>query len=193
MDTQIFIGRAEEQATLQALYLNKEADLVAVLGRRRVGKTFLIKQTFNMKFDFYFTGIKNSDKEATLAAFVAKIQEYAKLAYPLEVPDNWFSAFELLKKYLSSKKLKQKKVIFLDELPWMDTHLSNFLPALEYFWNHWAVDQNIIIVICGSATSWMIDNIRNNSGGLHNRVSKYLYIEPFTLADRKSTRLNPVT
>lgn len=101
----------------------------------------------------------------------------------MAAPANWFEGFSMLKTYLSSIKSKRKKVIFIDELPWLDTHLSGFLPAFEYFWNDWAVDQNIIIVICGSATSWMIENIRNNRGGLHNRISNYLHIQPFTLSE----------
>ncbi len=190
----IFIGREEEKAIINELLNQEGSDLVAVLGRRRVGKTYLIKEAFKMKFDFYFTGIKNSDKDTTITAFITKLQEYSKSPYPLDVPEDWFSTFQMLKKYLSTIKSKRKKVIFLDEMPWMDTHLSNFLPAFEYFWNDWAVNQNIIVVICGSATSWMLENVRNNTGGLHNRVSKYIHVEPFTLSETakyfKSRKIN---
>jgi uncharacterized protein len=178
-----FIGREHELNTFRNLYKTDKSDLVVVVGRRRVGKTHMIKEAFNDKFDFHFTGIQKSGKETTFIAFKEKLASYQKNPLPFVTPDNWMGAFNLLKNHLRSLPKKRKKTVFLDEFPWMDVHMSGFVPAFEYFWNDWAVDQNIIIVICGSATSWMIKNVRDNRGGLHNRVSQYIHLAPFTLAE----------
>ena len=102
------------------------------------------------------------------------------------VPENWFDAFDLLIRLLEKEKKEGKKIIFLDELPWLDTHKSNFISALEHFWNSWAsARKNIVLVVCGSAASWMINNLLRNRGGLHNRVTERIKLEPFNLAETK--------
>lgn len=183
-DMKIFAGREEETAVLAELLQNSKAELVAILGRRRVGKTYLVKEIFKDYLSFHFTGIKDADKKTVLAEFTQKITALAS-AKKIAVPQNWMDAFRLLKTYLLSIKSKKKKVVFLDEFPWMDNHRAGFLPAFEFFWNDWAVDQNIIIVLCGSSTSWMIKNVLNNKGGLHNRITKYINLASFTLRETK--------
>lgn len=178
-----FVGREEELATLQNLQRSRRSDLVAIIGRRRIGKTSLVKQAFGNQFAFHITGIKNADKGNMIRAFIGKIEEYSGAAFPIAVPDNWLDAFRLLKNYLTSIKNDSKKVIFLDEFPWMDNHKSGFLSAFEFFWNDWAVDQNIAVIVCGSSTSWMLTNVVNNKAGLHNRITKYIRLEPFTLRE----------
>lgn len=180
----LFAGREEETALLAELLQNSKAELVAILGRRRVGKTYLVKEVFKDHLNFHFTGIKDADKTTVLAEFSKKIAAFIP-AKKIAAPQNWMDAFRLLKNYLLSIKGKKKKVVFLDEFPWMDNHRAGFLPAFEYFWNDWAVDQNIIIVLCGSSTSWMIKNVLNNKGGLHNRITKYINLAPFTLRETK--------
>jgi uncharacterized protein len=180
---QFFIGREEETTTLQSLENSEQSDLVAIIGRRRIGKTYLVKNAFKNQFAFYITGVKNTDKETMIQAFVAKIEELSKSKFPISAPNNWMEAFRLLKKYLMSLKSSQKKVIFLDEFPWMDGHKSGFLPAFEFFWNDWAVDQNMTVIVCGSSTTWMLNNVLNNKAGLHNRITKYIRLEPFTLRE----------
>lgn len=180
---QFFIGREEEIVTLQSLSNSEQADLVAIIGRRRIGKTYLVKNAFKNQFSFHITGIKNTDKETMIQAFVAKIEELSKAKFPISVPDNWMEAFRLLKNYLISIKNPKKKVVFLDEFPWMDGHKSGFLSAFEFFWNDWAVDQNITVIVCGSSTTWMLNNVLNNTAGLHNRITKYIRLEPFTLRE----------
>ena len=180
---QFFIGREEETATLQSLSNSEQADLVAIIGRRRIGKTYLVKTVFKNQFAFHITGVKNTDKETMIQAFVAKIEELSKSKFPISAPDNWMETFRLLKNYLISIKNPQKKVVFLDEFPWMDGHKSGFLSAFEFFWNDWAVDQNITIILCGSSTTWMLNNVLNNTAGLHNRITKYIRLEPFTLRE----------
>ena len=180
---QLFVGREEEIMTLQSLLNSEQADLVAMIGRRRIGKTYLVKNAFKNQFAFHITGVKNTDKETMIQAFVAKIEELSKSKFPITAPNNWMEAFRLLKNYLLSIKGNQKKIVFLDEFPWMDSHKSGFLSAFEFFWNDWAVDQNIAVVLCGSSTSWMLANVLNNKAGLHNRITKYIRLEPFTLRE----------
>jgi AAA+ ATPase superfamily predicted ATPase len=180
---QFFIGRTDEIITLKSLLDFEQSDLVAIIGRRRIGKTYLVKNVFKNQFAFHITGVKNADKMTMLQAFVGKIEELSKSKYPLIVPDNWMEAFRMLKNYLTSIKGSKKKIVFLDEFPWMDSHKSGFLSAFEFFWNDWAVDQNIIVIVCGSSTSWMLTNVVNNNAGLHNRITKYIRLEPFTLRE----------
>jgi uncharacterized protein len=182
---QFFVGREEEIKTLQSLSNSEQADLVAIIGRRRIGKTYLVKNTFQNQFAFHITGVKNADKHDMIQAFVAKIEELSKSKFPIAAPDNWMETFRLLKKYLISLKGDKKKVVFLDEFPWMDSHKSGFLSAFEFFWNDWAVDQNITVIVCGSSTTWMLNNVLNNKAGLHNRITKYIRLAPFTLKETR--------
>lgn len=181
----IFAGRKEEHATLQELLHRPGAELVAVLGRRRIGKTYLVKQAYATELCFHFTGIKDAGRNKMLAEFTEKIVAGMPAKKSITTPANWMEAFRLLKQYLLSLRTKNKKVIFLDEFPWMDSHKGGFLPAFEYFWNDWASDQDIIIVICGSSTSWMMKNVLDNKAGLHNRITKYINLAPFTLKETK--------
>ncbi len=181
----IFAGRKEEHAILQELLHRPGAELVAVLGRRRIGKTYLVKQAYATELCFHFTGIKDAGRSTMLAEFTEKIVAGMPAKKNIPTPANWMEAFRLLKQYLLSLRTKNKKVIFLDEFPWMDSHKGGFLPAFEYFWNDWASDQDIIIVICGSSTSWMMKNVLDNKAGLHNRITKYINLAPFTLKETK--------
>ena len=177
------IGRHKEQATFQALTNSESSEFVVVYGRRRVGKTFLVREFFDKKFDFYHTGIANSDKSTQLSEFnFALNQSTQKL--PDTPVNSWFDAFHKLEFILEHAENKGKKVVFLDELPWMDTQKSGFVQALELFWNKWASARNdILLIVCGSAASWLFDNVINNRGGLHNRVTQQIYLKSFTLAE----------
>jgi uncharacterized protein len=185
MEEHFFVGRELQVEKFKTLLLSNQAELVTVIGRRRVGKTFLVKNAFKNQIDFHFTGVQNADKESLLHEFGLKVFELAGGKIALQSPKTWLEAFRLLKLYITTLKSKKKKVVFLDELPWLDTHKSGFLAAFEFFWNDWAVDQNIIIVVCGSSTSWMLANIMNNKSGLHNRVTQYIRVAPFTLTETK--------
>jgi uncharacterized protein len=184
-EEKIFVGREYEENIFKEILNQNQADLITIIGRRRIGKTYLVKQVFKNQFQFYFTGVKEADKQTILNEFAHKIAEYANTNFPIAPPQNWMDAFRLLKTYLQSINTNKKKVIFLDEFPWMDSHKSGFLSAFEYFWNDWAVNQNIVIVLCGSSTSWMIKNVLNNRAGLHNRITKHINLTPFTLKETK--------
>lgn len=175
------IGRKKELNLLDSLKSKESPVFLAVYGRRRIGKTFLIRQGFDNQFDFYLTGMSNVSLSQQLANFHAALLKYNPQANDNEPAHDWFTAFQQLSSLLESRG-KQKKVIFLDELPWLDTPQSNFVSALEHFWNSWASARNdVILIVCGSAAGWMINNLINNKGGLHNRVTDHIKLEPFTL------------
>ena len=179
------IARKKECETLQESLDSRTSQLIIVYGRRRVGKTFLINQFFDNNFSFKVTGIFNKPKKTQLEAFTKALNFYFKLN--LKVQTSWFNAFDILKRALAEQKKSSKKsVIFFDELPWLDTQKSDFLPAFEWFWNDWGCTQNnLMCIVCGSATSWMVDNIDHNKGGLFNRQNSRIYLEPFNLNETR--------
>jgi AAA+ ATPase superfamily predicted ATPase len=176
------IGRKEEQAELQQIIESKQSEFVAVFGRRRVGKTFLIREFFKNRFVFYHTGIANSDMTIQLNSFSKSLNDFSKISFPM--CKTWFEAFDNLVHLLKNARMKGKKVVFIDEMPWMDTHKSGFVSALELFWNAYASAQkDIILIVCGSASSWILNKIINNHGGLHNRITQQIYLKPFNLME----------
>ncbi|MBQ8673367.1 MAG: AAA family ATPase [Bacteroides sp.] len=179
---QQLIGRKKELKLLKEYINSDKSEFVAVYGRRRVGKTFLIRKSVGDEFSFFVTGVHGAAKSEQLINFAIALQKYS-CAAQLSVPKNWILAFYELSRYLESLPAG-KKVIFIDELPWMDTAKSGFIAALENFWNSWAVLRNDVkLIVCGSATSWMINNLIRNRGGLHNRLTHHLVLEPFTLCE----------
>jgi uncharacterized protein len=174
------LGRQEEQTLLAEIVASTKPAFVALYGRRRVGKTYLIKEYFNHEFTFYATASANSKTKAQLASFTIFLNEAFNTNH--DTPTNWLLAFNLLKKELV--KIEGDKIIFLDELPWFDTKRSDFMEGLEIFWNGWASTQKgLKLIVCGSAASWMINKLLRNKRGLHNRVTHRMKIEPFTLKE----------
>ncbi|MBI2792151.1 MAG: AAA family ATPase [Gammaproteobacteria bacterium] len=183
------IGREEEQKSLQEFYDSNRPEFMAIYGRRRVGKTFLIKQYFEKKKCFFFsiTGIQNGKMPEQINRFVIEIGRIFYKGTQLKEQTNWYDTFDLLmdaiNKFVSKK---QKVVLFFDEFPWMATHRSKLLSVLEYFWNqYWSTDTRIKLVICGSSASWILKKIINNKGGLHNRITRKIQLQPFNLAETK--------
>jgi AAA+ ATPase superfamily predicted ATPase len=178
------IGRDKEKEKLSEYRESKDAEFIVVYGRRRVGKTFFIKEFFDDKFFFYFTGIAESNMYEHLERFSKSLDEYGmkNAAYPA----SWMDAFDLLTDMIKMmpSKSNEKKVIFFDEMPWLDTPRSKFLSALEYFWNSFASRRkDVLFIVCGSATSWMVNRLFKNRGGLHNRITGKIHLLPFTLAE----------
>ena len=181
------VGRKEEQAILEQALNSPEPEMIAVLGRRRVGKTFLIQSVFKNRIDFEITGAQHATKQEQLINFAYEIGNLAKSPLPVQTPDNWMNAFIMLIRLLEQRQKKGKKqVVFFDEVPWLATPKSAFLRALGFFWNSWAVKQQIVVVICGSATSWMIQKVVNHTGGLHNRITQRIHLSPFTLSETEA-------
>ncbi len=175
----MLIGRKEEQQRLLEAYESDYSEFVAVYGRRRIGKTFLIRETFDYRFTFSHTGISKKNTRVQLHEFSLSLKRQGADKTP--IPQNWHEAFDQLIMFLQKSK-DEKKVVFIDEMPWMDAPRSGFIPALEHFWNGWAsARRDILLIVCGSASSWIINKILKNRGGLHNRVSTRIYLQPFTL------------
>ena len=175
------VGRKKEQAELLELYHSGQAEFVTVYGRRRVGKTFIINNLFSNKFVFKVTAIMGVNTQTQLANFADALSEYGKTDNA-ELID-WFAAFGQLRSLLIRSK-KKRKVVFFDELPWLDTKGSGFIPALEHFWNGWASERSdILLIVCGSAASWIVKKLFRNRGGLHNRITRRIYLQPFTLSE----------
>jgi len=176
------IGRDREIYEIESILASPKAEFLAVYGRRRVGKTYLIKEYFNHQFDYYLTGTANQDTAYQLNNFheVLKLHD-SKTIYD-NPPIDWQEAFYRLRDYCTRLPTDRKTVLFFDELPWLDTPKSDFLSGLEYFWNSYAsTNYNIVLIGCGSAASWMINELINNKGGLHNRVTHRIQLLPFHL------------
>ncbi|MFK7786631.1 MAG: ATP-binding protein [Crocinitomicaceae bacterium] len=175
------IGRIPEQERLKEALESAQSELIAVYGRRRVGKTYMIRQFFGKRMVFEVTGLFQGAMTDQLSNFNKELIKRLNQT-DSEAPSSWFEAFSELESYLDSLKGKKKKVIFIDEFPWIATAKSKFLMAFENFWNTYCTKRNdLIVVICGSAASYMIQKIINNKGGLHNRISQKIRLLPFNL------------
>lgn len=177
-------GRKKEIVSLNKLYESNNAEFLAIYGRRRIGKTFLIKEIFKNK-DFYFeiTGQNKAKKSEQLRAFFLEFKSLFSDAEYKKPPKDWFEAFEWLKALLEKRNNNTKAVIFLDELPWLASSKSSFLEALDYFWNRHFSRLNVLLIICGSAASWMIKKVINDKGGLHGRLSAIMPLKAFTIEE----------
>lgn len=180
---QKIIGREMEMAELRRCMESDRSEFVIVYGRRRVGKTFLVDRFFDGEYDFSFVGRNNQAMAKQLRAFAKSLKKHA--AMPKQpVFSDWFDAFDALETYLESLDEDRKKVVFIDEMPWIDTPQSEFVEALEGFWNAWGARRNdIVLVASGSASSWMMDKLVKNPGGLHARITNNIYVRPFTLRE----------
>ena len=175
------IGRAKEIAQLQSVVESDKAELVAVYGRRRIGKTYLVKEFFQEKFDYYATGIFEGTMHDELDAFCDMLRQKSKK--PLPKINSWMQAFTVLRDYLQGIR-KKRIVVFLDELPWFDAPSGQFIKAFEWFWNSWgSTKDNLKMIVCGSATTWMTDKFISGKGGMYNRTTERIYLPPFNLHD----------
>jgi hypothetical protein len=185
------IGREKEIEELERIWQSGNSEFVAIYGRRRVGKTYLVKTLFENRMAFWHTGMAPHDSDrknqlySQLQTFFYSLQDYGLQGG--ECPKTWLEAFRMLENLLVQKDDGSRQVVFIDELPWMDTARSNFIPAFEHFWNGWASKRgNIMLIVCGSATSWIENNLINNKGGLYNRLTAEIKLSPFTLGECES-------
>ncbi len=180
------IGREKEVRELNRLYDRDRAELVAVYGRRRVGKTYLIDETFAGRITFRHAGLSPAGVDAK-GLLKAQLDHFynSLLLFGMDQaskPGNWLDAFLLLERFLQKADDGSRQLVFLDELPWLDTPRSGFIQAFEGFWNNWGCHRkNLMVIVCGSASSWMTDSLINNHGGLYNRVTYEIKLSPFTL------------
>jgi len=175
----VLIGRKSEKTILVNALKSNRPELIVVYGRRRVGKTYLIRQVYKNGIQFEFSGMHKASLKNQLTNFHLTLS--SKMP-KLKKPKDWIAAFHQLGKYFDKLKSNKKKVLFIDEFPWLDTRRSNFLPAFDNFWNSYVSRRNdLVVVVCGSAASYMINNIVKNKGGLHNRLTQRIQLSPFNL------------
>jgi uncharacterized protein len=181
-------GRQPEIQLMQDLFEKDESSFLAVYGRRRVGKTFLIREVYKDNIVFECSGLHQKSRGQQLENFWVNLSEANKSNLPVPPPTTWIQAFFQLRNYLSSLvENDTKKVVFLDEIAWFDTPRSGFLAGLDSFWNQYCTKRtDIILVICGSAASWIISKVVNDRGGLHNRLTHRIQLKPFTLRETKT-------
>ncbi len=173
------IGRESEKKILEGALKSSRPELIVVYGRRRIGKTFLIDQVYKNHIQFRFSGIHGASLKEQLSNFHLLLSDKRPM---LNEPKSWIEAFHHLGKYFDTLKSKKKKVLFIDEFPWLDSRRSKFLPAFDNFWNNYASKrEDIIVVVCGSAASYMIQKIVKSKGGLHNRLTQRIQLSPFDL------------
>jgi len=179
------VGREKEKSILEQCVESSEPEFLVVYGRRRVGKTFLIREFFSGELDFYVTGLASEKKDDQLQAWNTAIKDCFNNSD--NSASNWIDAFAVLRRKLEKVKKSKKKIIFIDEAPWLDTPKSGFMVALEHFWNGWASGRSdIFLIVCGSATSWIVKKLLKNKGGLHNRVTRRMRLLPFTLRETEA-------
>lgn len=180
------IGRAVEQQKLSRLLESEQAEFLAIYGRRRVGKTFLIREFFVQQDCLFFqvTGLKDGKMKQQLSLFAKALENAFYSHLQLTPPTSWTAAFEMLTTAIKQEEPNRKIVLFLDELPWLTTKRSGLLQALDHYWNtDWVRNKNIKLVVCGSAASWMINKLLRAKGGLHNRVTSIISLQPFSLKE----------
>jgi AAA+ ATPase superfamily predicted ATPase len=180
------IGRNLEQALLKEAIDNDKSELIALYGRRRIGKTYLIREYFKTNLVYEMTGLFGGSLKDQLENFSKELVKRTKRT-ELETAKSWFQAFTMLESYLDKFKSEKKKVIFIDEFPWIATPKSKFLMAFENFWNTYCTKRNdLIVVICGSAASYMVQKILKNKGGLYNRITRKIRLLPFNLYETEA-------
>ncbi len=180
------IARHAERSLLEEALASPDPELIAVYGRRRVGKTFLIREVYARETCFELVGIHRAELSTQLRAFAAALSRASGTPAPLSTPKDWHAAFAQVIEFLTPrlKRRKGKQVLVFDEVPWLASRRSGFLSAFEHFWNSWGSRQpKLVVVLCGSAASWMLEHVVSERGGLHNRVTRRVRVEPFSLAD----------
>jgi len=180
------IGRKEERVILEKALHSQEGELISVIGRRRVGKTYLIRKTYEGKIAFEITGIQNGSLKEQLENFSGRLNFHLNPNIPYVSPQNWQQAFQMLIMHFEKSASKEKYVLFFDEFSWMSTKRSGFLKAFGVFWNSWAVQRNVVVVICGSAVSWITRKVIRDKGGLHNRITRRIQLQPFNLYETRA-------
>jgi hypothetical protein len=183
----VIVAREKEQKLLLETWGSEKAEFIALYGRRRVGKTFIVRRLFEKKGIFVqVTGIKDGNMADQLRRFSEGFAEAFYTGAVLQPPANWDEAFKLLNDKLKELPKSKKVTIFLDELPWLSTKKSGLLQSLDVVWNSsWSDMSNVKLIVCGSAASWMLDKLINAKGGLHNRLTTIIKLKPFTLAETK--------
>ncbi|MFA6038351.1 MAG: ATP-binding protein [Legionellales bacterium] len=180
------VGRLEESEVLESTYQSKQAEFLALYGRRRIGKTYLIQSFFAKKKDYFFsvTGQKKGTLKEQIRGFTSSLAQTFYRGVEIKEQDNWYDSLDMLRRAIETAEKDKKIILFFDEFPWMVGRKSRLLEGLEYFWNHyWSKDNRIKLIICGSSAAWIIRKIINQKGGLHNRITRKIQLKPFKLKE----------
>ncbi|PHR34970.1 MAG: ATPase [Fluviicola sp.] len=182
----VIVGRVKEKEILSNALNSSRSELIAIYGRRRIGKTFLIREFYEKGMVFSMTGFSDGNRDVQIKNFQAKLNEVTD-EFKQEKALDWIDCFVLLKKYITGlRKSKHKKVIFIDEFPWIATNKSGFLAAFENFWNDFCVGRtDLVVIVCGSAASYMVKKLIKNHKGLSKRITQKINLRPFTLGEVK--------
>jgi uncharacterized protein len=175
------IGREKEKEILLKAFQSREAEMVAIVGRRRIGKTFLVRNVYKEEIDIEVSGIQNISNKDQIKNFKLQLKNSLHDAFIPRKTMDWLDTFQLVIECLEKKNKAGRMVMFIDELPWLAASKSGFLNGLSFFWNSWASKKDIVVVICGSAASWMIQKVVEDKGGLHNRITRRIDLQPFNL------------
>jgi len=187
------VGRKQERLLLEQIYMRDDPDFLAVYGRRRVGKTFLLRNFFKNLPCTYFevTGLKDGTLEEQIQRFLQKLKEAFLEEIPTPAPKTWIEAFQLLTACIRKVHPREKIVLFFDELPWLAVPETKFIQALDHFWNtEWQTRKDLKLITCGSAASWMLENLIHAKGGLHNRLTAVMSLKPFSLQETEEYLLH---
>ena len=171
---------------MEELYSNGRSEFVVLYGRRRIGKTFLVNELFKDRFTFSHTALSPVEIAGKdLMRMQLRHFTHSLIRYGAEItqePTNWLDAFFILENMLEKRSADERILVFIDELPWLDTPRSGFLTAFEAFWNGWGSRRsNLMLVVCGSAVSWISDKLLGSKGGLYNRTTAEIKLKQFSL------------
>jgi AAA+ ATPase superfamily predicted ATPase len=180
------IGREKEIDILEEALTSNRAEMIAVYGRRRIGKTYLIEQFYKKSNIKTISLIGQSGATMQTQLDNAKHRLFEQHGIDVSKAKNWTDIFNAIKIY-HQERPKKHFVLFIDELPWIATPKSGFIGALSYGWNSYFEEHtNVTFVLCGSAASWMIKKIVNEKGGLHQRLTRQIPLYPFSLKESEA-------
>ncbi len=169
----MFIGRTYELQQLQDKYNTNKSELVAIYGRRRIGKSSLVEKFAEDKEFFYkFEGIEGENTKGQMTTFAKILGNYVDDSFLDKIDfDSWHGLFQYLTERLVDNKNRQKKlVLFFDEIQWMAVRRDRMISIIKYFWDNFWKNMNVVLILCGSIASFMVKRIIH-SKALYGRIT----------------------
>ena len=170
----MFIGREKELSALNDLYLSEKFEFAVIYGRRRVGKTELIKQFINNKDAIYFTGVENNEKQ-NLENLTKSIFEFTE-----NIADNVsFSNFQSAFEYVFKVSLQRRIILAIDEYPYVARACPSLPSTLQLLIDKYKDTSKLVLILCGSSMSYMVDNVLAYKSPLYGRRTAQIKLLPF--------------